>query len=45
VSAPPKDDHREAWRSRITAAIAQGLSRELLLIILREVWRQGPWHL
>lgn len=43
---PPEEDdhHREFWR-RIAAAVAQGLSREVLVIILREVWRQGPWHL
>jgi hypothetical protein len=38
----PEGDYRELWR-RITDAIAQGLSREILVIILREVWRQGPW--
>ena len=42
---PPEDDHRESWRSKMAAAIAQGLSRELLVIILKEVWRQGPWSL
>ena len=41
---PPSDeDNRQSWRSRIAAAIAQGLSRELLVIIVREVLRQGPW--
>jgi hypothetical protein len=44
----PADDQGGNSRRRITVAIAQGLSqglaREALLIILREVWRQGPWH-
>ena len=43
MASPSEGDHRE-WRQRIAAAIAQGLSREVLVIILREVWRQGPWH-
>jgi hypothetical protein len=44
---PPPSDDRGNSRRRITAAIAQGLSqglaRESLLIILREVWRHGPF--
>ncbi len=40
---PPEGDHREFWR-RMADAVAQGLTREALVIILREVWRQGPWH-
>jgi hypothetical protein len=41
---PPttEGDHREFWR-RIADAIAQGLSREVLVIILREVLGRGPW--
>lgn len=42
MPAPSEDDHRELWR-RVIAAIAQGLSREALVIIVREVLRQGPW--
>jgi hypothetical protein len=46
MSPPPEDDRREL-RDRIAAAVAQGVSREALLIIVRiiarEVWRQGPW--
>ena len=43
-ASPEGDGHRRELRQRIAAAIAQGLSREVLVIILREVWRQGPWH-
>jgi hypothetical protein len=39
---PPPEDARQLWRA-IAAAIAQGLSREALLIIVKEVVRQGPW--
>ena len=42
MATPPEGNHREFWR-RVTDAIAQGLSREVLVIILREVWRSGPW--
>lgn len=42
MPSPPEGDHREFWR-RMADAIAQGLSREVLVIILREVWRHGPW--
>jgi hypothetical protein len=35
---PPPEDDRKLWRA-IAAAIAQGLSREALLIIVREVTR------
>jgi hypothetical protein len=42
MSKSPEGDHREFWR-RVADAIAQGLSREALVIILREVWRSGPW--
>jgi len=35
---PPPEDDRQLWRA-IAAAIAQGLSREALLIIVREVSR------
>jgi len=41
-----EDDKGKFWR-KMTSVIAQGLSqglaREALLIIVREVWRQGPW--
>ena len=43
MPSSPEGDHREFWR-RVTDAIAQGLSREVLVIILREVWRHGPWY-
>jgi hypothetical protein len=39
--SPPKDD-RQLWRT-VGAAIVQGLSREALVVILREIWRGGPW--
>ena len=42
MAESPEGDRREFWR-RIADAIAQGLSREALVIILREVWRHGPW--
>jgi hypothetical protein len=42
MSTPSEDDRRELWR-RVADAIAQALSREVLVIILTEVWRQGPW--
>jgi hypothetical protein len=42
MASPSEGDHREFWR-KIAAAVAQGLSREVLVIIVREVWRQGPW--
>jgi hypothetical protein len=42
MASPSEYDRREFWR-RVMAAIAQGVSREALVIILREVWRQGPW--
>jgi hypothetical protein len=40
---PSDDDHRHEFWRRVTDAVAQGLSREVLVIILREVWRHGPW--
>lgn len=40
---PPPEDDRQFWRA-IAAAIAQGLSREALLVILKGVLRQGPWR-
>jgi hypothetical protein len=42
ATSPEGDDRREFWR-RMVAAVAQGVSREALVIILKEVWRQGPW--
>ncbi len=42
MASPSEGDHPEFWQ-RIAAAIAQGLSREALVIIVREVLRQGPW--
>jgi hypothetical protein len=44
TSSSEGDGRREFWR-RIAAAIAQGLSREALVIILREVLGRGPWSL
>jgi hypothetical protein len=43
MTTPPEGKgRREFWR-RVTDAVAQALSREALVIVLREVWRQGPW--
>lgn len=39
---PPPEDSHELGRTFIVAA-AQGLIREVLVIVLREVWRGGPW--
>ena len=45
MSTPPEaEDHRREFWRRITDAVAQSLSREVLVIILREVWRHGPWY-
>lgn len=38
---PPQDDH-QLWRA-VLAAIAQGLSREALLIVVREVMGGRLW--
>jgi hypothetical protein len=38
---PPPDDH-ELRRTVVLAAV-QGLIREALLVVLREIWRGGPW--
>lgn len=40
---PPSPNDPEPWWRVLIAAIAQGVSREALVIILKEVWRQGPW--
>jgi hypothetical protein len=40
---PPSPNDHESWWRVLFAAIAQGASREALVIILKEVWRQGPW--
>lgn len=40
---PPSPNDHEPWWRVLIAAIAQGVSREALVIILKEVWRQGPW--
>jgi hypothetical protein len=42
MPTPTENDRRDLWR-RAAGVIAQALSREALVIILREVWRQGPW--
>jgi hypothetical protein len=39
---PPPEDDRELRRTVIVAAI-QGLIREALVAVLREIWRGGPW--
>jgi hypothetical protein len=39
--SPPADD-RELSKA-IIRIVAQGLFREALLIVLREIWRGGPW--
>jgi hypothetical protein len=39
--SPPADD-RELRRTLIGAAV-QSLIREALTVILREIWRGGPW--
>jgi hypothetical protein len=38
---PPADDRK--LRRCLLGAIAEGFVREALVIILREVWRGGPW--
>ncbi len=38
---PPVDD-REVKRT-VFLAMAQSLIREALVIVLREIWRGGPW--
>lgn len=40
---PPAEDLK--LRRYVIGAIAQGFAREVLVIILREVWRGGPWQL
>ena len=42
MPSSPEGDRREFWH-RITDAVTQGLVREALVVILREVWRGGPW--
>jgi hypothetical protein len=39
---PPPVESDELKRTLIVAT-AQGLIREALVIILREIWRGGPW--
>ena len=39
---PPEGDH-EPWRRIIIPAAVQGLTREALVILLREVWRIYHW--
>lgn len=41
-SPPPPEEERELRRTIIVAAV-QGLIREALAVILREMWRGGPW--
>jgi len=46
MSSPPDDDQAGFWHKAATAVIqgvSQGISLEMLLIIIREVWRGGPW--
>lgn len=38
---PPADSHE--LRRTFIIATAQSLMREVLVIVLREVWRGGPW--
>ena len=38
---PPTDDRK--LRRYLLGAMAEGFAREALAIILREVWRGGPW--
>jgi len=40
--SPPADD-RERWWRIISLAAVQSLAREALVIVLREIWRGGPW--
>jgi hypothetical protein len=42
MPSPPEGDHRKFWR-KVTDVVTQCLAREALVIVLREVWRQGPW--
>jgi len=39
---PPPDNDRELRRV-LLAGVVQNLIREVLEIILREIWRGGPW--
>jgi len=39
---PPPADDREVKRT-VILTVVQGLIRELIEIILRELWRGGPW--
>ncbi len=39
---PPPADDRKLKRTIFVAA-AQSLIREALVIVLRELWRGGPW--
>jgi hypothetical protein len=39
--SPPADDHE--LRRLALASVVQGLIREALVIILREIWHGGPW--
>ena len=39
---PPPGEDKEL-RRKIILAVVQGLAREALEILLREVWRYRPW--
>ncbi len=39
--SPPEEDRE--LRRRVILAAVQGFAREALVILLREVWRGGPW--
>ena len=39
--SPPEEDRE--LRRRVVLAIVQGFAREALAILLREIWRGGPW--
>jgi hypothetical protein len=39
---PSSADDRELKRT-VILTVAQGFIRELVAIILREIWRGGPW--